>query len=107
MANGRDKYRSRRNRIRVRKLFWREWDPIGVNRMSGAQDEYDTYADRAYVMLIDEGRSPQEIATYLHGIVTQDMGMTDRPGLFELSQKVAETLVQMRASLEAESNEPF
>src|SRR5215469_2145429 len=32
MAHARDTFRSIQNLIRVRDLFWREWDPIGVNQ---------------------------------------------------------------------------
>jgi hypothetical protein len=67
MANGLDKYRSRRDRNRVGKLFWEEWDPIGINGCEGAEDEYDRYADHAYVMLM-EGGSEAEIADYLYHI---------------------------------------
>jgi hypothetical protein len=75
MAHGADKYRSRRNRARVREIFWLEWDPIGVNDCENAKDEYDRYADRSYVMLMDEGRSASEIADYLYYISIEHMGL--------------------------------
>jgi hypothetical protein len=56
MAHGRDKYQSRVNRTRLRQILLRDWDPIGVQHAPEASDEYDAYADRAYVMLMDEGR---------------------------------------------------
>jgi hypothetical protein len=102
-----DKYRSRRNRARVRELFWREWDPIGVNDAPEAIDEYDNYADRAYVMLMDDGRSAAEIAEYLYYISTEYMGLGTSQQLRELAVKVADKLVTLRPSFEAESNEPF
>jgi hypothetical protein len=46
MADGRDRYRSRRNRAGVSELFWTEWDPIGMNNAPQARDEYDAYADQ-------------------------------------------------------------
>src|ERR1700722_19502120 len=55
MANGTDRYRSAAI-ARVSELFWREWDPIGVNHNDFMNDEYDRYAETAYVMLMDEGR---------------------------------------------------
>jgi hypothetical protein len=54
MKNGRDKYRSRENRRLVRELFMRDWDPIGVRDAPEAQDEYDAYIGKAYVMLVYE-----------------------------------------------------
>jgi len=62
MAHGRNKYQSRENRARVREILLRDWDPIGVYGISEATDEYDTYANRAYVMLMDEGATASEIA---------------------------------------------
>jgi hypothetical protein len=38
-------------------------DPIGVNSLDGPQDEYDAYADRAYVMLTLEGGLPMRSVT--------------------------------------------
>jgi hypothetical protein len=105
-GTGRDKYRSRRNRARVRKLFWQEWNPIGVNSLDGPQDEYDAYADRAYVMLTLEGRSADEIGYYLNWVGSEHMGLGPRQSLQDLAAAVADKLVALRPSFE-ESNEPF
>jgi hypothetical protein len=106
-GTGRDRYRSRRNLARVRKLFWREWDPIGVNGFGGPDDEYDRYADKAYVMLMHEGRSGQEIADYLYEISSKHMGIGTGQGLRDLANKTAHNLVALRPAFESESNEPF
>jgi hypothetical protein len=55
MAQGRNKHQSRENCARVREIFLRNWDPIGVCGIPEAKNEYDTYADKAYVMLMDDG----------------------------------------------------
>ncbi len=106
MAHGTDKFRSRQNRARVRELFWREWDPIGVNDCGGPNDEYNTYADKAYVMLIHEGRSASEIADYLYYISSEYMGLGKSARLRKLASMIAEKLLALKPSLEAESNEP-
>lgn len=106
MAHGIDKYRSRRNRVVVRELFWKEWDPIGINTASAAKDEYDRYADKAYVMLMDENRSAQEIADYLYRISTEYIGLTASQQLRNLADQTANKLIALRPSLEAESDEP-
>ena len=62
MAHGRNKYQSRENRALVREILLRDWDPIGVSGIPEAADEYDTYANRAYVMLMDEGATASDIA---------------------------------------------
>jgi len=107
MAHGADKYRSRRNRARVREIFWLEWDPIGVNECENAKDEYDRYADRSYVMLMDEGRSAPEIADYLYYISSEHMGLGPSEPLRVLAAKIAERLMTIRPELEKESNDPF
>jgi hypothetical protein len=96
MAHGRNKYQSRENRARVREILLRDWDPIGVYGIPGATDEYDTYADRAYVMLMDEGATVSEIAGYLHSVATEHMGLTDHGRLTDKSEQVAQLLVQLR-----------
>lgn len=106
MSDGIDKYRSRRNRASVRKLFWLEWDPIGVNGF-GVDDEYNTYADKAYVMLMDEGRSASEIADYLYYVSSSYMGIGESQRLKDLAQVVADKLISLKPQFEAESNEPF
>jgi hypothetical protein len=77
MANGRNKYQSRENLALVREILLHDWDPIGVYDIPEATDEYDAYADKAYVMLMDEGANTSEIARYLYIVATDHMGLTD------------------------------
>ena len=107
MAHGVDKYRSRRNRARVRQVLWQDWDPIGVNGVSTAQDEYDAYADWAYAMLMDERRPAEAIAAFLDDIASRHMGLGDRPEIRSRSRQVADMLVRMIPEFEMASNEPF
>ena len=65
MPHGRNKYQSRENRKTVRTVLKEHWDPIGVARVREVSDEYDAYADKAYVMLMDEKASSDDIANYL------------------------------------------
>jgi hypothetical protein len=96
MAHGRNKYQSRENRARVREILLRDWDPIGIYGIPEATDEYDEYADKAYVMLMDEGATAREIAGYLFTVATEHMGLTDRGRLAERSDQVAKLLVSIR-----------
>jgi hypothetical protein len=95
MAHGLDKYQSRANRARVRDLFRREWDPIGIVGGDG-DDEYDPYADKAYVMLMDEEASDTTIAAYLFKIASEHMGLSDHKRIAERSNHVAKLLVGLR-----------
>jgi hypothetical protein len=94
MANGRNKYQSRESRTRVRELFHREWDPIGV--YPEAADEYDTYADKAYVMLMNEGATAATIASYLFSTATHYMGLSATPELRDRCDHAADLLVALR-----------
>ena len=89
MPNGRDKYRSRENRRLVRDLFMREWDPIGVREAPEAQDEYDAYVAKAYVMLVYEGATVDAIEHYL--VEVEDyMGLTPTTELSERRRRTAD-----------------
>jgi hypothetical protein len=98
MTNGRDKYRSRENRRLVRELFMRVWDPIGVRDVTQAQDEYDAYVAKAYVMLVDETATVDDLARYLAS-VEDYMGLPATTRSAERCRRVAEALVALKPSL--------
>ena len=102
-GTGRDKDRSRRNRARVRELFWREWDPISINEAGAPPDEYDTYADKAYVMLMHEGRTAKEIGDYLYYIASEHMGLGASQSGRDLADVIADKLVALRPDFESSS----
>jgi hypothetical protein len=98
MTNGRDRYRSRENRRLVRELFMRDWDPIGVRDVPQAQDEYDAYVAKAYVMLVDETATVDDLAHYLASI-EEYMGLTATTRSVERCRRVAEALIALKPSL--------
>ena len=58
----------------IRHILLREWDPIGVQDVASASDEYDAYAFQIYLML--QGRAPasvHEIASYLNQVQADHM----------------------------------
>jgi hypothetical protein len=95
MANGRNKYQSRENRARVSEMLLRAWDPIGVNDICPA-DEYDAYADKVYVMLMDDGTTAEEIVAYLSKVATEHMGLTNYSELARSTELVANALVKLQ-----------
>ncbi len=101
MAREKDKYGLRRNRAQVRALFMHEWDPIGVDGVPEATDEYDTYAAKAYVMLMYENASAETIAAYLVDIEINYMGLGEAPGIRERAKKVAAALIAMKPDFDA------
>jgi hypothetical protein len=100
MSHGRNKYQSRQNRARVREILMREWDPIGVADAPEAADEYDRYAAKAYVMLMDERADEKRIAAYLFDVATKSMGLSDTDRLTERSNRTATILVGLRPEFE-------
>src|SRR5262249_3380405 len=100
MAHGRNKYQSRENRARVRKILLQDWDPIGVKDAPEAIDEYDAYADKAYVMLMDDRATADDIAAYLDYVAAEHMGLGHQPRLADSSKAVAEALVALRPEFE-------
>ena len=100
MIHGRNKYQSRENRARVRDLFMREWDPIGVSEIPEASDEYDSYVAVAYVMLMARRASSDAIAAYLLDIATNHMGLSSQDGLAERCARTAAALVALRPEFE-------
>jgi len=85
----------------VRELLMREWDPIGVKDVPEAQDEYDTYADKVYVMVMHEGASAEQIADYLYEIRAEYMGLGHSDEARDIARKVAISLSEMKPQFEA------
>jgi hypothetical protein len=100
VTHGRNKYQSRENRARVREVLMRDWDPIGVAAIPEASDEYDEYANRAYVMLMDERATAAVIAGYLFEVAGEHMGLPQTADLAERSDRAARTLVALRPEFE-------
>lgn len=58
-------------------------------------------------MLMNEGRTVEEIAEYLYYISSEYMGMGKNERLRELAAEVATKLVALKPTFELESDEPF
>ncbi|MFH7764818.1 hypothetical protein [Acinetobacter sp. BSP-28] len=56
-------------------ILLKEWDPIGVQDISEAFDEYDGYVAPLYKMLIDK-KSLQDIFEYLVWAESEHMGLS-------------------------------
>ena len=59
----------------VRECLWRDWDPIGVNVLSEAKDEYDAYAPTIAAMLLD-GADAYKVLEHLKRLETDSMGLS-------------------------------
>lgn len=100
MPGGRNKYQSRESRQRLRTLLLEHWDPIGVVGIPEASDEYDSYADRVYVMLMGEHATAAEIADYLFEIAANYMGLSGHARLRAISDEAAKIIFGLRPEFE-------
>jgi|SRR6185295_13285726 len=58
----------------IHNILLRDWDPIGINDVPEAHDEYDSYIGGVYRLLASH-RSIDQIVDYLATIETQTMGL--------------------------------
>jgi hypothetical protein len=71
-----DKERSREVRIQIRRILMAEWDPIGVDGIPEAADEYDSYIGGLY-QLLEQGASEPSICAHLRNIEVDAMELVD------------------------------
>jgi hypothetical protein len=76
----RDRFRAQEIQDKIRRVLMDEWDPIGINDVPEAADEYDRYLGGIYG-LIQRDAPEHQISEHLRGLETDEMGMVDAPGL--------------------------
>jgi hypothetical protein len=81
----------------LRRILIEEWDPIGVQDVPEAQDEYDNYLG-PIARRLQEGAASGDIAAYLTRIEEDFMGLEPLPAAHERSQAVAARLVAWYAA---------
>jgi len=79
-------------------LLMTHWDPIGVNGIPEASDEYDTYLGPLAEKL-REGAGARGVCEYLSEIQTERMGLSTTPDrLSDVGERVARWYaVEMRS----------
>ena len=80
----------------IKQVLLRDWDPIGVNDVPEAQDEYDSYVGGVYHMLAS-GCSENEVVEHLWKIEahTMELGTANRESL----RLIAAKLMDLKISL--------
>ena len=58
----------------IRNILLRDWDPIGINDVPEAEDEYDSYVGGIYRLLASHC-STDQIVDHLATIESQTMGL--------------------------------
>ena len=81
----------------IKEALMKDWDPIGVNEIPEAQDEYDSYVPAIHKLLIAK-KSKQEIFDYLWWLETEHMGLV---GILQATEQIAERLMKIPAEVEA------
>ena len=67
-----EKYPARSIKQKIDHILWEVWDPIGLNRISPARDEYSGYVNEVF-QLLTSGASDHELAQHLLKIVHDRM----------------------------------
>ena len=78
----------------IRKVLLESWDPLDVQDLPDAFDEYDTYVPQIFALLAQGAKEAQLIA-YLKDVETRLMGL-DEPADDDL-QPVARELLAVKA----------
>ena len=82
----------------IKQILWHDWDPIGVNDVPEAQDEYDSYVGGVYRMLASGG-SEDEIVDHLWKIEMHTMGLdANRERLRPIATKLKSLNISLQPS---------
>ena len=74
-------------------ILLKSWDPIGVQDIPEAQDEYDTYVIPLSKLLISN-KSEHEIFEYLWWIETEYMGLSGDRSRIEAASRLLHSLLK-------------
>ena len=76
----------------IRTVLLESWDPVGVNDVPAAQDEYDSYLP-SILQLLERHVSVADLARHLTDITARDMGLV---AVAQRDLAVAERLLRLR-----------
>ena len=77
---------------RIDEILWEDWDPIGVNDVPEARDEYSSYLPHIFRLAL-EGADRERIANSLVATIETNIGLTANK---EHNLKVAEKIVRAK-----------
>ena len=80
---------------KIQKILLKEWDPIGIQDIPEAQDEYDSYIPSIY-QIIQSKKTERELFDYLWWIETEHMGLS---GNRRYTQTIAHKLFELSETL--------
>ena len=84
-----DQRRAKAIQESIREILLRDWDPIGVNDVPEAQDEYDSYVGGVYRLLASHC-STKQMVDHLAKIESQTMelGVANREQLTRIANQL-------------------
>jgi hypothetical protein len=84
-----DQRRAKAIQESIREILLRDWDPIGVNDVPEAQDEYDSYVGGVYRLLASHC-STKQMVDHLANIESQTMelGVANREHLARVANQL-------------------
>ncbi len=78
----------------IKDIMLRDWDPIGIQDVREASDEYDSYVPSVYKLLISQ-KPIHEIFEYLWWVETEHMGLIgDRQATEAIAKKLQSLISQ-------------
>ena len=78
-------------------LLWEEWDPIGINDMPEARNEYSSYTLQIFGLVI-HGASNEDIAEKLSRIEVDWMGLASNADKnMELATKILQAGIDLKS----------
>ena len=86
---------ARETMAQIHGILWHDWDPIGVKKMGGPENEYDSYIGGVYHLLLS-GATVEAIVNHLSSIETGSMGMS--PVEKKKLEPIAEKLLKLDVS---------
>ncbi len=81
----------------ISRILLDEWDPIGVTGIPEAADEYDSYVQQIYGMLIRQ-EPARKIYDFLWWAETENMGLR---GNGPHTEKIAQRLIALRDEIQS------
>jgi len=80
--------RAREIQETIRDVLHHDWDPVGVGGVPEARDEYDSYVEGVYRLLLS-GAGPSQVAEHLARIEQEWLGLPTAPeALIPVAQKL-------------------
>jgi hypothetical protein len=71
-------------------------DVCGVRGIPEAEDEYDAYVGKVYVMHMDEQATEAAIKDYLYNVAVHHMGLSPSDGIRQACEETAKAVIGLR-----------